>query len=126
MKIQYKVSQDGLRIEAFPKGILDIESTIDYFEMLTNDKNIKQGALEIVYFNDVTDFKISFLESKEIIESYQKPKAVQKINKTVFVCKTDFAYGIGRMLQTLHIISNPNHKVEVVESESELEKANNS
>ena len=42
MKIEYKVSQDGLRIETFPKGVLDIKETIDYFGMLKNDKKIKQ------------------------------------------------------------------------------------
>ena len=123
MKIEYKVSQDGLRIETFPKGVLDIKETIDYFGMLKNDKKIKQGAIEIVYFDYVTDFEISYLESKEIVKSYQKPKAVQIINKTIFVCRTDFAYGMGRMLQTLHNIENSGHKVEVVMSESELENA---
>ena len=114
MKIEYKVSQDGLRIETFPKGVLDIKETIDYFGMLKNDKKIKQGAIEIVYFDYVTDFKMSYLESKEIVKSYQKPKAVQIINKTIFFCKTDFAYGMGRMLQALHNIENSEHKVEVV------------
>ena len=101
MKIEYKVSQDGLRIETFPKGVLDIKETIDYFGQLKNDKRIKQGAIEIVYFKYVTDFKISYLESKEIIVSYQDPKAAKRINKTIFVCNTDLAYGMGRMLQTL-------------------------
>jgi hypothetical protein len=123
MKIEYKVSQDGLRIETFPKGVLDIKETIDYFGQLKNDKRIKPGAIEIVYFKYVTDFKISYLESKKIIESYQDPKAAKRINKTIFVCNTDLAYGMGRMLQTLHQITNPNHKVEVAISESELEKA---
>ena len=87
MKIEYKVSQDGLRIETFPKGVLDIKETIDYFGMLKNDKKIKQGAIEIVYFDYVTDFEMSYLESKEIVKSYQEPKAVQIINKTIFVQK---------------------------------------
>ena len=102
---------------------MDIKETIDYFGQLKNDKRIKQGAIEIVYFKYVTDFKISYLESKEIIVSYQDPKAAKRINKTIFVCNTDLAYGMGRMLQTLHQITNPNHMVEVAISESELEKA---
>ena len=121
MKIEYEVSQDGLRIETFPKGILEIKDTIDYFNRLKNDKKIKHGATEIVYFNDVTDFNISHSESQEITQNYQEPKAVQMINKTVFVCKNDLAYGMGRMLQTLHKITNPNHNVEVVISDGELE-----
>lgn len=121
MLIDYDVSQDGLRIEAFPKGVLDIKDTIDYFDRIKNDKKIRQDAIEIVNFKHVSDFQISYRESEEITRNYQEPKALQKIKATVFVCETDLAYGIGRMLQTLHEISNPEHEVLVVRSEAELE-----
>ncbi len=123
MAIEYAISPDGLRIETYPKGVLDFKETIDYFNKLKNEQRIKQGATEIVYFKNVTDFNISYTESKEITESYQTPKATQLINKTIFVCKTDLEYGMGNMLRTLHKIANPNHKVEVVRSESALENA---
>jgi len=123
MAIEYAISPDGLRIETYPKGVLDFKETIDYFNKLKNEQKIKQGATEIVYFKNVTDFNISYMESKEITESYQTPKATQLINKTIFVCKTDLEYGMGNMLRTLHKIANPNHKVEVVRSESALENA---
>jgi hypothetical protein len=118
---EYNVSQNGLRIEAYPKDLLDIKETINYFDRLKNDKKIRQGAIEIVYFKNVTDFKISYRESEEISKSYQEPKALQRIVSTIFVCETDLAYGIGRMLQTFHEITNPNHKVVVVGSENEME-----
>lgn len=122
MAIEYKVSQNGLRIETFPKGVLDIEQTIDYFSRIENDK-IKHGAIEIVYFTHVTDFRISYLESEKITKSYQKPKSKRLIDATIFICKTDLAYGIGRMLQTFHEITNPKHKVVVVRSENEINNA---
>jgi len=121
MSIEYNVLKNGLRIETFPKGVLDIQKTIDYFERLKIDNRIKRGAIEIVNFNKVTDFKISYLESEQITKSYQSPKELQMINATIFLCKTDLAYGIGRMLKTFHEITNPNHKVVVARSESELE-----
>jgi hypothetical protein len=121
MSIEYDVSQNGLRIETYPKGLLDIKETINYFGRLKNDRKIMQGAIEIVYFKYVTDFKISYLESEIITQSYQEPKALQMIEATIFVCETDLAYGIGRMLQTFHEITNPNHEVVVVRSQSELE-----
>ena len=120
MSIEYNVSQNGLRIETFPKGVLNFKETIDYFGRLKNDKKIKQGAIEIVYFKYVTDFKISYLENEKITKSYQEPKALQMIDATIFVCEKDLAYGIGRMLETFHEITNPEHKVVVVRSESEL------
>jgi hypothetical protein len=62
------------------------------------------------------------LESEEITKSYQEPKALQMIDTTIFICETDLAYGIGRMLQAFHKITNPKHKVVVLRSESELKK----
>ena len=121
MSIEYKVSQNGLRIEVFPKGVLDIKETIEYFGRLKNDKKIKQGAIEIVYFKQVTDFKISYLESEKITKSYQEPKDTRMIDATIFVCETDLAYGIGRMLQTFHEITNPEHRVVVVRSEGDID-----
>lgn len=126
MTIEYNVSQDGLRIETFPKGVLDIEQTIEYFDRIQSDKKIRPGAIEIVYFKNVTDFRISFLESGKITESYQVPKSKKLIDATIFVCETDLAYGIGRMLQTFHEITNPEHKVVVVRSENEINNVINS
>jgi len=121
MSIEYTVSQDGLRIETYPKGVLDMKETTDYFDKLKNDKRIKSGAIEIVFFRHVSEFKISHVQSDLITRSYQASKEVQMIKATIFVCESDLAYGIGRMLQAFHEMTNPKHKVMVVRSESELE-----
>lgn len=122
MSIEYNVSQNGLRIETFPKGLLEIEEVIEYFGKLKNDTTIKQGAIEIINFKYVTDFKISYSDSDLIARSFQEPKTLLMIDTTIFVCETDLAYGIGRMLQTLNEIVNPKSKIRVVRSESEMEK----
>ena len=123
MTIEYNVSPDGSRIDTFPQGVLDIKDTINYFDKIKDDKRIKQGSIEIVYFELVTDFKISYVESKKITQSYQEPKTTQMIAATIFVCETNLAYGIGRMLQTFHEITNPQHKVVVIRSKNEIENA---
>jgi hypothetical protein len=121
MSIEYRISHDGLRIETYPKGVLDIKETIEYFDRIKNDGRIKQGAVEIVYFKYVIDFNINFSEIERITKSYQEPKNAQMIAATLFVCETDLAYGMGRMLQTFHEITNPKHNVILARSESELE-----
>lgn len=121
MTIEYTVSQNGIRIDTFPKGVLDIKQTMDYFDRLKNDTKVRQGAVEVVNFKYVTDFKISYVESEKITKKYQESKVVKTIDTTIFVCATPLEYGIGRMLQTLHEITNPQHKVMIVRSESELE-----
>ena len=35
--------------------------------------------------------------------SFQEPKSLLHIDATIFVCETDLAYGIGRMLKVLNV-----------------------
>jgi hypothetical protein len=123
--IEYSVSQNGSRIKTFPKGVLCVEQTIDYFNRLSNDNKITQGATEIVNFKYVTDFKFSYSEAYEISSNYQIPKTTKMIGATIFVCETEQAYVIGEMMQTYHRITSPEHKVVIVHSEDEIEKAIN-
>ena len=125
MTIEYSVSQNGLRIETFPKGSLDIKETFDYFNMLKNDNKIKQEAIEIVNLKYVTDFQISYLEGDVIAKYYKELNYNKVIRATIFVCETIQAYVIGRMMQTFHDNTNPKHKVVVVRLEGEIEKTIN-
>ena len=125
MTIEYSVSQNGLRIETFPKGSLDIKETFDYFNMLKNDNKIKQGATEIVNFKYVTDFQISYSEGDVIAKYYKEFNYNKVIGTTIFVCETVQAYVIGRMMQTFHDNTNPKHKVVVVRLEGEIKKTIN-
>ena len=121
MDIEYRIEDNGMRIYTGPKGVLTIEQTLEYFKRLKNDTRIKQGALEIVDFKEVTDFKISYVESQRITRSYQEPKGIRMIRATLFICESDLAYGVGRMLQTLHEITNSDHLVVLVRSGNEVE-----
>jgi hypothetical protein len=125
MAIEYSVSQNSSRIETFPKGELCVEDTIDYFNRLADDKNIIKGATEIVNFKYVTDSKFSSSEALIISTNYLTPKTTKKIGATIFVCETDHTYVIGNMMQAYHKFINPSHKVVVVQSEGEIEKAIN-
>ncbi len=125
MTIEYSVSQNGLRIETFPKGSLDIKETFDYFNMLKNDNKIKQEATEIVNLKYVTDFQISYSEGDVIAKYYKEFNYNKVIGTTIFVCETIQAYVIGRMMQTFHNNTNPKHKVVVVRLEGEIEKTIN-
>ena len=125
MTIEYSVSQNGSRINTFPKSELSVEDTIDYFNRLADDKNIIKGATEIVNFKNVTVFKISSSDALKISTNYLTPKTTKRIGATIFVCESDQAYVIGNMMQAYHKFKNPGHKVMVVRSEGEIEKAIN-
>jgi hypothetical protein len=122
MPIEYEISQDGKRIYVFPKGVLDTQLTVEYFKKLEADPSIKPNAIEIVDFSEVTDFRISYVDSQNITQSYQKPKSSQMIHATLFICNSTVAFGIGRMLQTLHEITNPKHRVFIVKTDDELKE----
>ena len=119
--IDYEVSPDGSRVNVFPKEVLDMENTLDYFDRLKRDRRIKEGALEIVHFEHVSNFQVSHIECELIASTYQKQIATKTIRATIFVCETDLAYGIGRMLQTFHEMKSAGHKVLVAKSQNELE-----
>ena len=125
MPIEYSVSQNGSRIETFPKGELSVEETIDYFNRLANDNKIIQGATEIVNFKDVTDFKFTYSAAFKLSQNYLIPKTTKMIGVTIFVCETDQANAIGEMMLTYHRITNSEHKVVIVSSEGEIEKTIN-
>ncbi len=122
MPIDYTVSEDGKFVYTTPSGVLNIEDTLQYFTELSADKRLKHGCIEIVCFSQVTEFQLTYTESEAITLSYQGPKRERKISSTIFVCESDLAYGIGRMLQTLHEIANPEHIVIVVRSKEALEQ----
>ena len=60
MKIKYTVSTDGLRIDAYSSGVLDIKDTMEYFREIEIDSNIYNGAIEVVHFDLVCDFNIYY------------------------------------------------------------------
>ena len=122
MPIEYKVSQDGKRIDVSPKGVLDASQTIDYFKKLEFDSSVKPNAIEVVDFSGVTEFRIAYNNSQSITQSYQKLKSAQSIYATVFLCNSTVSFGISRMFQALHEAANPEHKVFVVKTETELEE----
>jgi len=122
MLIGYDISENGEFVYTTPKGVLTLKDTIEYFTKVSKDHRLKAGAIEIVYFTHVTDFKLTYSEMGDITDSYQQAKSEKKILGTIFLCKTDLAFGIGRMLHALHNMSNPEHIVSVVRSSEALEE----
>ena len=122
MPIEYKVSEDGKRIDVSSKGVLDAKQAIEYFKKLEFDSSLKPNAIEVVDFSEVTDFKMSYLDNQDITRSYQRLKSAKSVYATVFICKSTVAFGISRMFQALHEIMNPEHRVVIVKTDAELEE----
>ncbi len=122
MPIHFTIDKGQGLVHTEVVGELTIIETIEYFDRLQQDGNLPNDAIEIVDFDKVTDFKILFSDMKKITKSYQSAKMGKKILATIFVATTQVAYGVARMLQTLHLIENEHHIVQIVRSEKELEE----
>lgn len=122
MSIAYNVAECGNKIICFPKGALNLEDITAYFERLVNDDNIKQGALEIVNFDNGMDFQFSHDECNTITGNYRQVKESRKIKATIFVCGSTLGFGMARMLQIFFEMNVPGHKVFLVKGKDELPK----
>ncbi len=74
----------------------------------------------ITQFEEALTITISYEDMRFITQVYQIAKSEKSISGTIFLAKTDIAYGIARMLHTLHQIANEHHTVKIVRSEEEL------
>jgi hypothetical protein len=121
MPITYSFDQARKLILTKVTGGLTIALTEDYFDRLQQDRDCPEDAIEVVDFSGVSDFAIHYGEMSEITRKYQKPKTIRNIRATIFNCPSDLSYGIGRMLQTLHEMTNEKHTVIVTRSQEETD-----
>jgi len=123
MPITYDFDQKDRLILTKVSGELTTADTVKYFSCLEQDDNCPEDAIEIVDFTNVTDFVLKYNNMKEITGEYQDTKSIKKILATIFICPSPLSFGIGRMLQTIHQITNEKHVVIIVRSEAELERS---
>ena len=122
MPIAYTFDSELGLISTKVTGVLTTADTLEYFKDLASDPNCPEEAIEVVDFSAVTDFSLQYSEMRGITQEYQPAKATKNIVATVFYCPSDLAYGIGRMLQALHEIANPQHVVHLTRSLGEMER----
>ena len=120
MPITYSFDQERRLILTRVTGRLSIALTEDYFARLEQDKDCPEDAIEVVDFSGVTDFALQSGEMRRITETYQGTRSTRSIRATIFNCTSDLSYGIARMLQALHDITNRKHTVAITKSEGEL------
>ena len=104
------------------RGFSDLRSARSAVNFAQVDNTVPNATIEIVDFSEVTDFSLDYAQIHQITKEYQPAKATRGIIATVFCCPSDVAYGIGRMLETLHSSANPNHEVRLVRSQADVEQ----
>jgi hypothetical protein len=123
MPVEYSYNADAKIIHANPHGELTLPEIRAFFEELTKDDAVVEGAIEVVHFERVEDFVFSSNEARVNIGMLDGLRDSKRVKATIFVAKGALQYGISRMLQTLYEIHDAEYPTRVVASDEELHDA---
>ena len=97
----YKLDNKNGVIHLKASGVLIKEDPISYFNAIDQDENFKAKAEERIYFKNLKDIKLSYLDVQEIVAAFKKYKHAKKITKGIFIVDSNFSYGMARMIVTI-------------------------
>ena len=117
MPLRYKYDQDQNIVNTYAYGELSTLEIADYFIEMIKDDDIRMGFIELVHFEDVENFLISYNEAENILKAYNALNEEKNVRATIFVTERDLHYGMARMLQTLHENNNSGDNMFVVRTE---------
>ena len=90
-----------------------------YFNKLLEDPNVKNDFIEIVNFEEVTEFKFSYKEALQLPDLFAGLNNKKKYRGIIMIGEKDFPFGMARMLSN---IAENNLTIRVVRSEEDAEK----
>ena len=117
MPISYEYDQDQNIVNTYPYDELSTLEIADYFIEMIKDDEIRKRFIELVNFENVENFLISYNDAEKIIKAYNALNEVKNIKATIFITERDLHYGMARMLQTLNEINNTGDNMFVVRTE---------
>jgi hypothetical protein len=114
MKVKYKYDPKLNLVHVYPEGELSTLDIGNHFIDVSTNKLIKDGLIEMVYLEKVTNFLFSSNEASMIPKFYKDFKVIKKIKATVLIGKNDLHYGIARMVQNVFEVNDLKKDVFVV------------
>lgn len=117
MTVQYQYDKKSNVIHVHPGECITLNSMTEYFNDILSDKNIRQGFIEVVSFDEVNEFNYSSNDAFSVKNLIEKVKSQKQNKGAVIVAKTDLQYGMARMLGT---ILDDYFPVAIVRSEDEI------
>ncbi len=99
MTIHYEYDADTQIVTVRPRGVLGLSDILGYLNRLGEDQGVGGIKTEIVFFEDVSDFTITYSEIEAVRAAYEQIMARGKgLEQTIFVAPRDIQYGIARMV----------------------------
>ena len=97
MRYNYDVKEQTVTVH--PRGVLGLSDILEYLNKLRDDPNVGTLKTEIVHFDDVTDFTITYSDIKSVLNAYEETMVREKgLALIVFVAPQDLQFGMARMV----------------------------
>lgn len=119
MPIKYDYDQNTNIVYSYPSGQIVLSEVSQYFNKLLEDPNVKNDFIEIVNFDEVTEFKFSYKEALQLPDLFAGLNNKKNYRGIIMIGKKDFPFGMARMLSN---IAENDLTIRVVRSEEDAEK----
>ncbi len=103
-------------------GRITMHDLLDHFRKVEADHRIGPDYVELVTFDDEVEILFTARDAQQIPSVYKGLKERKKIRATVFAGETPLSFGVGRMMESLHEVYNPEDTVCVVHSQEEARR----
>lgn len=119
MPIKYDYDQNTNIVYSYPSGQIVLSEVSQYFNKLLEDPNVKNDFIEIVNFEEVTEFKFSYKEALQLPDLFAGLNNKKNYRGIIMIGEKDFPFGMARMLSN---IAENDLTIRVVRSEEDAEK----
>lgn len=123
MPLRYEYDRQENVLHSYCSAKISAKDILAHFEQIAGDPAIRSDYIEVVRFNETSEICFSADQASLFPEHYARLKAGKSILATIFIGESPLQYGIGRMMENLHEVYNPNDIVRVVRSEEEAAQA---
>ncbi len=118
--ITYRYDAAENTVTTSPTGALAIDEIRAYFMKVGRDPAVGEGFVEIVHFDNVTDFAFNYSGARDLVDVYRRCLIGDKrCRGSVILARTPLGYGIARMLA---FITSEYADFRVVRNEEDLRR----
>lgn len=123
MPLRYEYDRQENILHTYCSEKISSADILTHFQEIATDPAIRNNYIEVVHFSETSEICFSADQASLFPEHYARLKAGKSILATIFIGETPLQYGIGRMMENLHEVYDPNDIVRVVRSEEEAARA---
>ena len=122
MPLNFEYDETANRVLCRPSGVVTVFEIADYFLELAADERIQPHFVEVLYMENVTDFRFSAVDFQLVAKAFAQLLDLKSVRAIVCLGKTPLHFGIGRMMQSIFAIEHPDFETHVVRTEEDAER----